>query len=361
MGSVPLRILIIGAGAIGSLLGVRLGLSGHDVTLVGRQRFVETARAEGLTMILPDGTRQVAHVAAVDSIAPAFAAQAVYDLMLLTVKSYDTAAAVTALLAVAHAGHEHGAGYRLPPVLTLQNGVGNEEVLANAFGAGQVIAGAIDTPVSVPTPGVVQIHRDASRIGLAAVGLDAPVMPAAAALESAGFHTTRFSDYRGLKWTKLLMNILANASCAILDWTPAQVMADPAAARLEARSWQEALAVMAGLRISPVPLGGYPFPWILPIVRHVSPGWLARGLRSLVSGGRGTKLPSLQIALSSGKPTEVAWLNGAVASHARRLGRPTPVNDTFANLLLSISTGQTPWSEYRGCPDRLEELINHPA
>ncbi len=56
---------------------------------------------------------------------------------------------------------------------------------------------------------------------------------------------TVFTDYRRLKWSKLLMNLLANAQCAILDWTPAQVMADPTASRLEALAWQEAFAVMA--------------------------------------------------------------------------------------------------------------------
>ena len=361
MESVPLRILIIGGGAIGSLVGVRLGLSGHDVTLVGRPQFVETAQAEGLTLILPDGTRQVARVAAVDSVASAFAAQAAYDLMFLTVKSYDTSVVVAELQRANDDRRLQSAGHHLPPILTLQNGVGNEEILAEAFGAVQVIAGAIDTPVSVPAPGLVQIHRAASRIGLAAVGQGAPVTAAEAALESAGFRTALFGDYRGLKWTKLLMNILANASCAILDWTPAQVMADPATARLEARSWQEALAVMARLRINPVPLGGYPFPMLLPAARHMPPGWLALGLRGFVSGGRGTKQPSLQIALRNGKPTEVAWLNGAVARHAAQLGSLAPVNDAFANLLISLSAGETLWSEYRGRPDRLEALAKHPA
>ena len=121
------------------------------------------------------------------------------------------------------------------------------------------------------------------------------------------------------------MNILANASCAILDWTPAHVMADPVASRLEARAWQEALAVMACLGVRPVTLAGYPFPLLAPVARRLPPDWLARGLRGTVSGARGDKMPSLHIALGVGRPSEVDWLNGAVARYGAQAGVPTPV------------------------------------
>lgn len=348
-----MRVLIIGAGAVGSFIGARLALVGHEVTLAGRPGWAAAVRAGGLTLIEPDGSRQTAKVAAAPSIAAAFSTSALasaspYDLALLTVKAYDTAQVIAELTAATPAS---------PPLLTLQNGVGNEEALAEVFGDYRVVAGAIDTPVSVPAAGQVQVHRPRFRAGLAPVGEAAPVIQAAALLHDAGLRTDVFADYRRLKWTKLLLNLPANAQCAILDWTPARVMADPVAARLEARAWQEALAVTTALRVRPVTLAGYPVGLIAPIARRIAPKLLAAGLRGLVSGGRGSKLPSLHIALASGKPSEVAWLNGAVATYGARLGVPTPVNQALAELVGNLTASRDAWDAWRGRPERIAALI----
>ena len=69
-----MRVLIIGAGAVGSFVGARLALAGHDVTLVGRPGLAEAVRADGLTLIEPSGSRHTPDVRAMDSIAAAFTA-----------------------------------------------------------------------------------------------------------------------------------------------------------------------------------------------------------------------------------------------------------------------------------------------
>ena len=346
-----MRILIIGAGAIGSLLGAKLALAGHTVVLVGRQPLVEAVRTSGLALSTPDGVTQIASVAAAESVADALAADDRFDLALLTVKAYDTEAVSDELRGVQRA-HE------FPPVLTLQNGVGNEEALAAALGADRVLSGAINTPVSVPAPGRVEVHRASYRIGLAPMAASALVEIAAETLSEAGFAVSRFADYRGLKWTKLLMNMLANASSAILDWTPAEVMAHPVSARLEAIAWQEALAVMAALRVRPVLLAGYPFPILAPVARSLPATWLARALRGFVSGGRGSKMPSLHIALIRGQPSEVGWLNGAVSQRGLALTIPTPVNACFNNLVAELTERQVNPATYRDDPDRLAAMCD---
>ncbi len=265
-----------------------------------------------------------------------------YDFALITVKAYDTAVVIAELKAV-----DTG---QLPPLLTLQNGVGNEEALVAAFGADQIVSGALDTPVSAPAPGQVQVHRERFKAGVAPVGRDAPVAAAAGLLRDAGFAVDAFADYRSLKWSKLLMNLLANAQCAILDWTPAQVMADPTASRLEAQAWQEAFAVMAAQGIRPVALAGYPLPLLTPVVRRLPAAWLAHGLKNFVSGGRGSKLPSLHVALAAGRRSEVGWLNGAVARYGRAAGVPTPVNRALADALTALSNGEARREEWRGNP-----------
>ena len=352
-----MRVLIIGAGAVGSFVGARLALGRHDVTLVGRPGLAEAVRAGGLTLIEPSGSRHAANVRAVESIAAAFprptptsalASTSTYDLALITVKAYDTATVIQELIAATPAP---------PSLLTLQNGVGNEESLAEAFGVDRIVSGAIDTPVSVPAPGQVQVHRERFKAGVAPVGKVAPGAAAAALLRDAGFTVNVFSDYRRLKWSKLLMNLLANAQCAILDWTPAQVMADPVASRLEALAWREAFAVMAAQGIRPVAMAGYPLPLLAPLARRLPASWLARGLQGFVSGGRGSKMPSLHVALAAGKRSEVGWLNGAVARHGREAGVPTPVNHILTDVLTALTNGKDRREDLRARPDAIAALV----
>ncbi len=339
-----MRVLIIGAGAVGSLIGARLALAGDDVTLVGRAALRDAVAKDGLTLIAPDGTRQTTRPQVATSAADALAGPDRFDLACLTVKAYDTAAVIEELVPLKDS---------LPPLISCQNGIGNEEALVAAFGADRVIAGALDTPVSVPAAGQVQVHRSRYRMGLAAVetvGVD----EAATALGQAGFDVTTYADYRTLKWSKLLLNLLANASCAILDWTPAQVMAHPISARLEACAWQEALRVMAALDVRPVNLAGYPLALFTPVARRLPPGVLARVLRGLVSGGRGSKMPSLHLALAEGKRSEVAWLNGAVARLGAEHGVATPVNRALADIVAALTEGRAQREDWRSNIARLE-------
>lgn len=340
------RVLVIGAGAVGSWVGARLALSGARVTLVGRSALVEAVRSFGLRLSEPEGERQTAALAAYTSLRDALAAQQ-YDLGILTAKAYDTALIAAELRGASSA----------PPILSLQNGIGNEELLAEALGAERVIAGAIETPLTVPSPGAVIAHRARYRAGLAPVGAGAPANNAAAALTRAGLRVDLYGDYRRLKWSKLLLNLPANASCAILDWTPAQVMTHSGMAELEARAWQEAFRVVAAQGIAPVSLAGYPLAALAPVAPRLSPSLLARGLRRTVAGGRGSKLPSLREALTAGKRSEVAWLNGAVAAAGVKTGVPTPVNHALTDILSALSQGRDERAAWRDRPERLTTLM----
>ncbi len=342
-----MHILIIGAGAVGSFIGARLALAGSRVTLVGRPSLVEVAQRTGIRLVEPDGERQTPPLPAFTTLAGALTAAQV-DLAILTVKAFDTAAVIDELRAAIP---------EPPPLLSLQNGVGNEESLAQAFGPHRIIAGAIDTPLSLGAQGVVRVHRARYRAGLAPVGSGAPVAETAALLEAAGLSVDRFDDHRRLKWSKLLLNLPANATCAILDWTPAQVMSNRKTARLEARAWQEAFRVMNALRIRPVRLAAYPLPLLAPLVPVLPASWLARGLAATVSGGRGSKRPSLHVALSSGKRSEVPWLNGAVAQAGTRAGIPTPVNDVLTAVLTAVTRTPDEWNAWRNQPERLTHSL----
>lgn len=333
-----MNFLIIGAGAIGCVVGGKLAMAGHTVTLVGRQRFVDTLREQGLVLREAGGSRQVRDIQAVASIADAYQPpRPHYDLVIFTMKGYDTAAALIELQEALKAANRP-----TPVILSLQNGVGNEESIAALLGSTQVLAGTITTPVSVPAPGVIQIERPSYFIGLSpwhpamASGL---LDAAQVALQEAGFTVVIYPEAQSMKWTKLLMNMVGNATSALLDEPPSDIFADLTLVDLELDAWREALQVMRRGAIAPLNLGHYPFRLLAPFIRWL-PKSLLRGIfRSQVRGARGGKMPSLQIDLSAGKGrSEIHWLNGAVVKKGQELGVATPVNQMLTDALSTVVT-----------------------
>jgi 2-dehydropantoate 2-reductase len=158
-----------------------------------------------------------------------------------------------------------------------------------------------------------------------------------------------------MKWSKLLANLVANASSAILDLSAAEIYADPDGYRVERRQLREALAVMRGLGLRPVPLPGADARLLAFGVR--APAAIARPiLRRAVGRARGGKEPSLRLhARADHGPTEVRWLNGAVVRAAAELGRRAPANACLERLVEEVlaDPGRRAW--FKGRPNRLAE------
>jgi 2-dehydropantoate 2-reductase len=353
-----LNILVIGAGAIGCLVGGKLAQSGQTVTLVGRSRLSTAIQHRGLILRTSAGEAVVRNLQVVERVTAAFSPSIAsistqippYDLAILTVKSYDTATALNELTA-ALATHQLAP----PTILSLQNGVGNEETIAAAVGAKRVIAGSITTPVSVPEPGIIQIEKPHHVVGISAwQGDTAPAAALLTLLSKAGFDTRLYPNAASMKWTKLLMNMVGNASSAILDESPAQLFSDPALVDMEIAAWREALAVMRGLGVAPVNFGSYPFRWLAPLIRFAPNGLLRPFLRWRVGGARGNKLPSLHIDLHSNKgKSEVDWLNGAVVQAGQQVGIATPVNAWLTETLTALVHDPAARADWRGQHKRL--------
>ncbi len=346
-----MHIVVVGAGAIGTLIGAYLSHEGHQVTLVGRPHQRAALRAHPLRVHLPDGTLLQSPADAEDRLRDILGRRAV-DMVIVTVKAYDTESVVREL-----------EGTRASPyVLTLQNGVGNEEAFARVVGKERVLSGAITTPVEVVSTGEVRVARASYRLGLAAMVPGEEAMKVlrtvGKSLAQTAFKVQYVRDYRALKWSKLLMNITANAQAALLGWTPARVFAHPAAGTLEVRAWREALAVMQRLRIHPINFGGYPLYYVAPLIRLLPIHWVRPAMGKFVASGRGDKMPSVYLDLKKGKgKTEVPWLNGAVARHGEHVGVPVPVNATFDALVAAVAAGEIPWDTFRNHPERILDAV----
>ncbi len=155
-----------------------------------------------------------------------------------------------------------------------------------------------------------------------------------------------------MKWSKLLANLVGNATSALLDLDPADVYADPRLFAVERRQLCEALAVMGALGLRPVALPGADTR-LLALAVRLPPAVARPLLRRVVAGGRGGKSPSLRLTLRGpdrrARATEAAWLNGAVAEEGARLGLPVPVNAALARLV-----GETAASAGPGPSPRLD-------
>ncbi len=330
-------ILVVGAGAIGGYLGGRLAEQ-HAVTLVGRAKLVEAVRARGLRIIEPTTQYAPRHIVAVDSMAAAFHNNARFDLALFCVKTYDTTEAIDLMRPCAE---------RIDRILSLQNGVTNEELLGEAFGRDKIVAGTILNPISTPEPGVVRLEQYKGGIGVASVGTR-EIDSIADVLRTMGLPLRIYDNYRSMKWSKLLLNLLGNATSAILDMNTLEAFADRRVFAIEIAALREAIDVMRALSIKPVALPGYPVPWLVFGVRFMPVPLLNVIMRPLAQSGRGEKLPSLLMDLNSGKTkSEIDDLNGAIVQAGRSIGVKTPINETLVNIVRDLAAGRADRAVWR--------------
>jgi 2-dehydropantoate 2-reductase len=307
-----MKVYIVGAGAVGTYLGEALVAAGAEVSYA------------------PRSANDVVPVQA--------------DLAIVAVKSYDTGSAIETL--------QRALGpASTTTILTPQNGVGNEERLAAAFGADQIVSCALTVPVERSKTGKI-VPSNHGGIALAPVGSAAHNW-LVAAFERTSIPVKVTSDYRALKWSKLALNIIANASCAILNVLPERLVRLEYMFTLEVRAMRETRAVMVALGLPPIDLPRYPLRALQGVVALPTP--VAKLLLSnRIAGARGRKPPSLLIDLRAAKGrTEVDVLNGAVADAGRATGVPTPVNAVFARVLSDIAHMPQLWAKYRERPAAL--------
>ena len=355
-------ILCLGAGAIGSLVGARLTQAGVSVGLVGRGAHVEAVRRSGL--VLEEAGRSVRlAVPAYGSLEEAFATQGVPTALVLAVKNFDAGDAAAELAGALEkwpgrslAGRR-GAPPATPTVLCLQNGLGAEEAVARHLGPRSVLAGAITLSVERPEPGRVKLLTTHGGITVAPGDLAGPGAAGLVGnLRAAGFRLRLHRRPESVKWSKVLLNLWANASSAVFDKTPAQVVADDGLFHLDWACFREALRVMTAAGIPAVDLPGYPVRLLALAGRVLPEGTFRRLLGRRVVGGRGGKMPSLWLDLHAGRRRlEVGALNGAVAAAGRNLGLPTPANESLARALDNLAAGRLRPDRYSSSPGRLLE------
>ncbi len=333
-----MRYLIFGSGAVGSYLGVRLALGGHEVSFLTREYSLGDLRQRGFTLSGDGPPKILPRPLLFTDLATAIS-EAKPDLILLTVKAFDVAAAIQSMAPYVSEGQA---------IVSFLNGINNEATLAAFLGEDKVIPATLTTAVQTPEPGLIQVER-VRGIGLAG---DHPLTGGLLdELETSGFLVKRYSDPLRMKWSKLLTNIVSNATSAILGWTPRQVYAHPGVGQLEIEALREAVRVMHGNGFSPHNLPKVPT-GLLGRLIFLPTFAIRKTLGRIVARGRGAKMPSLYYDIGRGR-SEIEWLNGAVVKEGERLGIPTPVNRTLTTTLLHLIHNQDLHKEYLNQPQKL--------
>lgn len=296
-----MRIGVLGAGSLGSLFAGRLAAAGTDVVVLGRgNEHFERIEADGIVVTTPDGTELVGEVDATTDPADLVG----IDVLLACVKSYDTDNALTVVEDAIPANAE---------VVTLQNGLGNAEAIAEYVPESRVVAGTTTHGATLDGPGHVR-HAGGgeTRIGRFFGTNDDAVDEIATAFTDAGIETTVISDVRTAIWEKVLVNAGINAATALARIPNGEMTDGPGASILRD-------AVQEGMRIADAD------------GRAIDPDIVDHAVE--VAEQTATNRSSMLQDLEAGKRTEIDAINGALARRADHLDVEAPVNRTLTNLV----------------------------
>lgn len=316
-------IAIFGAGSIGAYVGAALIAGGADVVLIGRERVCERFGRDGISISDMDGRRERIDAARIHcSTDPAALREA--GLILVTVKSADTAAAAAAL--AAHAQHD-------ALVLSLQNGIGNADVLRAALPGMTVLAGMV--PFNVVQTADGRYHRGTEgRLMAEAAPALSRWLPAFAA---GGLPLVERADFTAVQWGKLLLN-LNNAVNALSGLPLKAELSQRDYRRCLALLMEEALRALAVRGIVPAQVGGVP-PQRLPMLLKL-PDWIYRRVAATSLKIDPEARSSMWEDLQAGRRTEVDYLNGAVVKLASEAGLDAPANRRIVELAHAAEAGK---------------------
>ena len=293
------RFLLFGAGATGSVFAARLA-SRYEVAVVARGARLETIRRDGLRVV--GATEAAVRLPAASS--PTELDGFTPDFVLVTVKATDTASAAAALTPL---------GRRAVRV-SLQNGLGNEETLADS---GHPVLGAVSNNGATLRDDGEVFHAGLGEVILGPFTRDTPPTTAeelAAHLRTVGFPARTTADIRKALWDKVILNAAVNPVTALLGLRTGELLADPGRVRIVARLVEEACAVAAAEGVA------------------CSGSEVHETIRRVAAATPKNRSSMLQ-DLERGRRTEIEAISGVIAARGRSHYLPTPWNDLLLRLV----------------------------
>ena len=295
-----MRFLIVGPGAMGCLFGARLKMAGFDVTILdyNRER-AEMLNRQGIMVEGVSGDYTAMVPVVIDEVKDRF------DFALLCVKANRTRTAGESLKGMLH---------RETIIVTLQNGIGNLEILEDIFGKERVLGGVTAEGATVLGWGKIR-HAGVGSTIIGPRGKRSENL--AAALKKADFKAEAADNVEGLLWGKLIVNAGINALTAVTRLKNGRLPQVAGTNLIMEELVREAEAVAAAKNIK--------LPYNDPLVR----------VREVCRNTSGNIASMLQDVLNK-KETEIDFINGAIVMEGEMLGIPTPANRTLTYLVKAI-------------------------
>ena len=297
-----MKVAVVGAGAMGCLYAAAFHRAGADVTLVDvNAEHIAAINARGLEL----DTRAGVETLPLPAVRPENAGEPT-DLVVLFTKTFHTDTALSGVSAII-GPNTH--------VLTLQNGLGNDEAVARHVAHDQVIAGVSTLPSDLVGPGRVRSHGEGGSKIYPAFGGDTAFARRVADLLTAGGLPTHLEpDIRAAIWSKAIFNAAMNTLCALTRRTPGFLGSHEEAKALIRAVVLEGVAAAnaSGVAIESQPILDLTVVSVTDHADHEA---------------------SMLQDVKAGRPTEVDAINGAIVRAAQAAGVAVPVTETLLRLV----------------------------
>jgi len=318
-----MMIAVIGAGAIGSVIGGLLSKAGEDVTLIGRKPHVDAINRKGLVLDGESG-RNVIKIKAAENL------DFKPDLVLLTVKAQDVESSLRKVQLFLSSTR----------VVTMQNGIRSDDQAAGLLGKENIISSVVTFNGQFLESGKVSYSIPFSKTALLIgepFGNKGNRLQILSALLNKAIGTDISEDIRAAHWTKLLWN-LQTAVPAVTGLSYQDSYKYPEVRELTISLLKEGLKVINAAGIKTVDVPCFPMEPVVTMTRESLP--IASSLLEKIAESLG-KVPVLGSTLQSikrGKNTEVDYLNGEIVNLGKKMGIPTPVNSLIVGLVRQVET-----------------------
>lgn len=298
-----MKIAIFGVGAMGSVYAALLASAGHEVWAIDQwKEHIDAIRQKGLRVEGASGDRTVRIEATTD---PADVRDA--DLVIIATKDNGVVDAARSALQVAKEN---------APILTIQNGLGSADKVAEIVGTKRVMLGVVGGfGASIRAPG--HAHHNGMefvRLGEMEGGLTPRLEAVAEVWRSGGFRTLTFEDIHKMVWEKLICNVTYSGTCALTGLRVGEVQANPSAWSVATACANEAYQVARAKGIA---------------LDFDDPIAYVRAFGEKIPDAR----PSMLLDHLARRPAEVDNINGAIPREGAKVGIATPANSLVVALL----------------------------
>lgn len=305
-----MNIVIVGLGALGTTFATLLKKSGHSVFAITKDRYLSALSEKKVSMFGIWGEHEAVLDGVFADIGPL--RNNAVDIILLTVKSYDTEQAM-AMLAPLVQGDT--------VVISAQNGYGNYEAVAHAVGKSHALLARIIFGARLVEPGraEVTVIADKIRIGQPEGAiLQDKVVRLAAEIDKAGVPTAYAADVNEILWDKILYNCALNPLGALLECNYGNLASNSYTRQLMNSIIREIFEVTRAHSIK--------LHWSDPA------GYIDHFYGKLLPPTK-DHYPSMYYDMRAGKKVEIDALNGAIVRLGSERGVLVPVNETITHLI----------------------------